>query len=183
MKGLEAQDSDNPIAKKNMEWGTLHERDNKNRFYELTGLWFMETGFWEYKKDLRLGGSPDGITINGALLECKCPVNHFPCVETLDQSQTMAQIQGLMNMLELPQCYLSYWMPNAYMLVKVDRDTCYWDCFLEPLLQEFLYYVRNDIEPPSLPRRRSYQGIIGKEVLYDIPDYASYLQNKNPYLF
>ncbi len=54
-------------------WGTLYEAEARAIYSDMTGITVEETGFVPYSR--HSGGSPDGLTGDGGLIEIKCPFN------------------------------------------------------------------------------------------------------------
>lgn len=108
-----------------------------------------------------LGGSPDGITESGKLIEIKCPMKREITPEVPEHY--MPQLQLLMEILELEECdFIQYkpaefnWpKPEEFMLTNVKRDRTWFEKYL-PVMDAFwkkvLWHRENGIEV-SKPKR------------------------------
>jgi hypothetical protein len=107
----------------------------------------IELGFCIDERNPWLGGSPDGIIcrydgllnrfVVVALLEIKCPsrkvfYDGIP-------PQYMDQVQGFMNMFDLPWCHFVTWIPGSMRIEHIDSDRTYWITNLFPKLERFYF--------------------------------------------
>ena len=123
-----------------------------------------EIGLYPHPKYDFLGGSPDGITESGKLVEIKCPLSREIKPEV--PGHYMPQLQLLMEILNLEECdFIQYkpeeinWpKPSEFVVVNVKRDR---EWFKEklPIFRNFwekvLYHRENGIEPPKKKTRKS----------------------------
>ena len=104
-----------------------------------------------------LGGSPDGITEDGTLIEIKCPYTKEP--EPIVPKKYMDQIQGLMWIFDLPKAiYIEfkpadpdYGQEEKWEQVEVLRDL-EWEIINIPLLVKFCDQV--DVKKYGLKTRK-----------------------------
>lgn len=93
-----------------------------------------------YEHSTWLGGSPDGISADGCLIEVKCPYKRKPTGKVPDHY--MPQIQSMMHGLQLKVCHFveyvpaTAWREQTFDIIVVPRDPDYWTTAL-PLLQTF----------------------------------------------
>jgi putative phage-type endonuclease len=123
-----------------------------------------EIGLCPHPKYPWLGGSPDGISESGKLVEIKCPMlreitPEVPC-------HYMPQLQLCMEILDLPEAdFIQYkpaetnWpKPEEFIVTRVPRDRDWWEKYF-PVMEEFwkkvLYHRENGIEEPvKRPRKK-----------------------------
>jgi hypothetical protein len=112
-----------------------------------------------------LGGSPDGVSESGKLVEIKCPMMRKiePCVP----EHYMPQLQLCMEILDLEEAdFIQYkpadfnWPnPEEFVVVNVKRDREWWKTYL-PVMKEFwdkvLYYREHldELPKPKLKKPR-----------------------------
>jgi hypothetical protein len=113
---------------------------------------------------LWLGGSPDGVTESGKLVEIKCPMMREIKAEVPEHY--MPQLQLCMEILDLETCDFIQYKPadfnwpkgEEFVVVHVDRDRGWWDTNL-PIMREFwdkvLYHREHGIEPPPPKKTRA----------------------------
>lgn len=103
-----------------------------------------------------LGGSPDGITRCGRLIEVKCPVTR-PIVLGEVPRHYMAQMQQLLHITGLQVCdFVEMKGPEEFQIVEVKRDSDWWRENKDKL-QAFHKRLEECFEDPSLaprPRKR-----------------------------
>jgi putative phage-type endonuclease len=135
-----------------------------------------EIGLYPHPEYDFLGGSPDGITESGKLVEIKCPLSREIKPEV--PGHYMPQLQLLMEILNLEECdFIQYkpeeinWpKPSEFVVVNVKRDR---EWFKEklPIFRNFwekvLYHRENGIEPPKKKTRNSKKEI---EIVCEIID-------------
>jgi putative phage-type endonuclease len=124
-----------------------------------------------------LGGSPDGITEDGTLIEVKCPwrrdidANHVP------QQHYIAQVQGLMEILNLEKCHFVQYRParmineEALLVVTiVKRDRNWWREALPTfqLLWDKVVAYRESLLRVSLSQSRMLVYLVRAERFEDI---------------
>ena len=81
-----------------------------------------EIGLVQHRVHKWLGGSPDGITNSGKLIEIKCPLSRKIKAEC--PKYYLPQIQVLLDVLDLEECDFIQYRPDPYefVVVKVKRD-------------------------------------------------------------
>jgi putative phage-type endonuclease len=81
-----------------------------------------EIGLVQHPVHTWLGGSPDGITEDGLLIEIKCPLTRK--ITDKVPKHYIAQIQVLMEILDLPECdFIQYRdVPEEFVVTNVPRD-------------------------------------------------------------
>ena len=85
----------------------------------------------EWKTGSFLGGSADGVTEDGILVEIKCPLTRK--IENKVPKHYMPQIQLLLEILDLDVCdFVQYrpGPPDEFMITRVDRDRTWFDTHL-----------------------------------------------------
>jgi putative phage-type endonuclease len=116
-----------------------------------------EIGLVQHPVHKWLGGSPDGITEDGLLIEIKCPLTRK--IESKVPKHYMPQIQLLLEILDLEECDFIQYRPDPeeFNVVRVKRDRAWFEWAL-PILREFWDRVieakKNGlckIEPEALP--------------------------------
>ena len=116
-----------------------------------------EIGLVQHPVHKWLGGSPDGITEDGLLIEIKCPLTRK--IESKVPKHYMPQIQLLLEILDLEECDFIQYRPDPYEfnVVRVLRDREWFERSL-PILEAFWNKVleakRNglcEIEPDHVP--------------------------------
>lgn len=102
--------------------GEKYEPVARDLYCAKTGEVAHEIGLVQHREHKWLGGSPDGITENGILLEIKCPMSRK--IENKVPKHYMPQLQILMEILDLEVCdFIQYRpAPYEYMVTRVDRD-------------------------------------------------------------
>lgn len=83
-----------------------------------------------------IGGSPDGITESGVLVEIKCPMSR--AIKNEVPAHYMAQVQVLLEILDLDSCDFVQYKPDPYEFVvtRVERSHEWFQERL-PRLEEF----------------------------------------------
>lgn len=110
------------------EHGNKYEDEARDIYCEKYGEVVHEIGLYPHPEYNWLGGSPDGITESGKLVEIKCPLRR----EILPEVPVyyMPQLQLLMEILDLDECdFIQYkpseltWpQPSVFVVVHVKRD-------------------------------------------------------------
>jgi putative phage-type endonuclease len=146
-----------------VNWGTTLEATAIEQFeIEHPYLIVGRDGFCAHPEIEWLGGSPDGIVFdvgsfdaNGnSLLEVKCPYSQKLWGAPPDYY--IPQVQGLMEIKNLPSCLFMCWTPVDYRVWLIKRSTEYWEWML-PKLAEFWTYVEFDVEPPRFARGEKFK--------------------------
>lgn len=126
--------------------GTLLEPIARNLYDQRHGQVSHEIGLVQHPTHPWLGGSPDGVTESGRLIEIKCPLTRkiTPAVP----KYYLPQIQLLLEVLDLEVCdFIQYrpGPPEEFVVTTVDRDRewfrrilprarAFWDRVLEKRL-------------------------------------------------
>jgi len=90
-----------------------------------------EIGVVQHRKYPWLGGSPDGITEDGLLIEIKCPLTRK--IESKVPKHYMPQIQLLLEIMDLDECDFIQYRPKSdttaeeFVVVRVSRDMEWFD--------------------------------------------------------
>lgn len=102
--------------------GEKYEPVARDIYCDQTGEVAHEIGLVQHRVHKWLGGSPDGITENGILLEIKCPLKRK--IENKVPKHYLAQLQILMEILDLEICDFIQYRPDPYEFVvtRVQRD-------------------------------------------------------------
>lgn len=130
------------FAKAAMNWGSKHEATAIDRYKAITGRTVLPLGFAVHPEDELnwLGGSPDGLLVNGGILEVKCPFNrgkpHLGLPWETVPYYYMPQLQGLMEIMDRNWVELYCWTPNGSTLFRVEREPDYFD-EMHQILKEF----------------------------------------------
>lgn len=120
--------------------GTLLEPIARDLYDERHNKKSHEIGLVQHPKYPFLGGSPDGITEDGLLIEIKCPLSRK--IEAKVPKHYVAQIQLLLEILDLEQCdFIQYRPPTGdkpeeFVVVRVDRDRKWFEEAL-PVMEAF----------------------------------------------
>jgi putative phage-type endonuclease len=139
--------------------GEAHEDDAVSKYEKMRNvkvhlfgmLPFLDNHAW-------LGGSPDGITSDGILVEVKCPYRRKP--NGTVPPHYMPQIQSMMHGFDLPLCHFveyvpaTAWTDEIFHVNEVARCPRYWEEAL-PLLEQFWADVgtlrKADVQEFTLP--------------------------------
>ena len=85
-----------------------------------------EIGIVRHPRYPWLGGSPDGITEDGLLIEIKCPLTRK--IEPKVPKHYMPQIQLLLEITDLDECdFIQYRPPDEFVVVRVQRDRSWFE--------------------------------------------------------
>jgi putative phage-type endonuclease len=145
--------------------GEKYEDEARILYEERHGEIVHELGLVPHPEYNWLGGSPDGVTESGKLVEIKCPMMRAiePCVP----EHYMPQLQLCMEIMDLDEAdFIQYkpadfnWpRPEEFVVVNVKRDPEWWTTYF-PVMRTFwekvLYHREHGIEepPPKLKRPR-----------------------------
>ena len=113
------------------EHGTRLEPVARDLYDAQTGRKTHEIGLVQHPKYPFLGGSADGVTEDGILVEIKCPLTRK--IENKVPKHYMPQIQLLLEILDLDVCdFVQYrpGPPDEFMITRVDRDRTWFDTHL-----------------------------------------------------
>lgn len=148
-----------------MQHGKDNEGPARQRYEQETGETVVEFGCISHAEaaaasggapgHASLGGSPDGITLSGRLIEIKCPASR-EIVPGEVPGQYVDQIQGLMWLLDLEACdfieYKPHVDPVQFVITPVDRDPG-WAATNVPILLQFWKDVQSYREREEACRR------------------------------
>jgi len=144
--------------------GNKYEDEARDIWCKQTGEICHEIGLYPHPEYDWLGGSPDGVTESGKLVEIKCPLKR----QIKDEVPVyyMPQLQLLMHILNLKEAVFIQYKPVAitwpkpyeFSVVHVPRE----EDWLEKHLPTFrsvwdrvLYHREHGIEPPPPPKKRT----------------------------
>jgi putative phage-type endonuclease len=120
--------------------GTLLEPIARDMYDERFGRKSHEIGLVQHPVHKWLGGSPDGITECGRLIEIKCPLTRK--IEDKVPKHYVAQIQLCMEILDLDQCDFIQFRPaengapEEFVVTNVKRDRVWFERAL-PVMKAF----------------------------------------------
>jgi putative phage-type endonuclease len=92
--------------------GTLLEPVARDLYDERTGRKTHEIGLVQHPVHRWLGGSPDGVTEDGFLIEIKCPMSRK--IEPKVPKHYEAQIQLLLEILDIEECDFVQYRPEPF---------------------------------------------------------------------
>ena len=122
----------------NTSHGIKYEPEARDVYCAKTGEVVHEIGLVPHPEYPWLGGSPDGITESGKLIEIKCPPKRD--IKSSPPKYYMPQIQLLMEILDLEECdFIEYKPPDhgdKYSLNTIKRDREWFKNSL-PVFQKF----------------------------------------------
>jgi len=141
------------------EHGNKYEDEARDIYCERYGEVSHEIGLYPHPDYDWLGGSPDGITESGKLLEIKCPLARKITDEV--PVHYLPQLQLLMEILELEECDfiqykpLSLTWPNEpeFMVTHVQRDRGWFSKYMPIMKKQWdrvNWYRDNDMECKDL---------------------------------
>lgn len=144
------------------ERGTLLEPVARDLYDAQTGRKSHEIGLVQHPLHPWLGGSPDGITEDGLLIEIKCPLTRK--IEPFVPKHYVPQIQLLMEILDLEECDFIQYRPEPefqFEIVNVKRDRewferslpvlkAFWDRVIEGRKVGFVCEVLDEEETPRV---------------------------------
>ena len=116
--------------------GEKYESVARDIYEQQIGERVYEFGLVQHPVHKWLGGSPDGITESGILVEIKCPMSRK--IKDEVPAHYMAQLQILMEILDLETCDFIQYRPEPYEFVvtRVNRSR-EWFAERLPILDEF----------------------------------------------
>lgn len=120
--------------------GEKYESEARDLYCELTGEKAHDLGLVQHQTIPWLGGSPDGITESGILLEIKCPPKRE--IKAQVPKHYVPQVQLLMEILDLETCDFIQYKPEEvfgkreFQITRITRDRAW---FIEklPILKKF----------------------------------------------
>lgn len=127
------------------------------RYVETTGnpVWPEDAGLLQHKDYPQIGGSPDGITLSGILLEIKCPLTR-EIIPGYIPGYYIPQVQVLMEIFDLEEAHFIQYRPATRFadevldITKVPRDREFFARAL-PKLLDFMQEVTDFYEKAQLP--------------------------------
>lgn len=116
--------------------GQKYESIARDMYMEKTGEVVHEIGLVVHPTIRWLGGSPDGVTESGKLIEIKCPVSRK--ITDAVPGHYMPQLQVLMDVLDLDECdFVQLNVTSGdFMITNVKRDREWFEDAL-PKLEAF----------------------------------------------
>jgi putative phage-type endonuclease len=116
--------------------GEKYEPVARDLYCEKTGEVVHELGLVQHPNISWIGGSPDGVTESGKLIEIKCPMSRK--INANVPKHYLAQLQILMEVLDLEECDFIQYRPEPleYQVTNVQRDR-QWFADRLPKLQAF----------------------------------------------
>lgn len=139
--------------------GNKYEDEARLLFGKLYNLDTWEVGLFKHSTIDWLGGSPDGIASDGALLEIKCPIKRE--IKHEIPSYYYPQVQICMEVLDIPKCYFIQYKPETCFqdpildVLEIPRSKEWFDQHhdgLKEFWESVLHYRAN---PDSLPKPRT----------------------------
>ena len=105
------------------EWGQKYESVARDIYAAQHNEVVHEIGLAQHPVHKWLGGSPDGITESGKLIEIKCP-NPKNKLKKECPKHYVAQVQVLLEVLDLEECDFIQYRPDPYefIVVNMKRD-------------------------------------------------------------
>jgi len=102
--------------------GEKYESVARDLYCEKTGEVAHELGLVQHPTIEWLGGSADGVTESGKLIEIKCPLSRK--IEDKVPKHYLAQLQILMEVLDLEECDFIQYKPDPYQyqVTNIKRD-------------------------------------------------------------
>lgn len=156
------------------EWGTKMEPVAIQMFEEKYGEVVHEIGLVQHPEYPWLGGSPDGVTSSGKLLEIKCPMRRKIEPGVVPQHY-LPQIQLCMDIMELESCFFVQYAPEeitfpgpaVFDVTIVPRDREWFTKYL-PVMKAFwdkVVYYRQHIDELPKPKEKVKRTYKTKEVV------------------
>jgi putative phage-type endonuclease len=130
-----------------MDHGNRYEAEARDYYAEKYNETVHEIGLVPHPLYQWLGGSPDGVTESGKLIEIKCPLTRKITNKVPDYY--IPQVQVLMDILDLDECdFIQYSPdPHTFVMTKVPRDREWFVKYL-PIMSDLWQRV---IERRKLP--------------------------------
>jgi putative phage-type endonuclease len=132
-----------------VDHGTFYETEARDIYASRFGEVVYEIGLVPHPIHRWLGGSPDGITESGKLIEIKCPLSR-KITETVPVYY-VPQVQLLMEILDLDECdFIQYdprTTPPTFVCTNLKRDRAWFDEQL-PIMDVFWKIVSERRKKP-----------------------------------
>lgn len=152
--------------------GNKYEDEARDIYCERYGEVAHEIGLYPHPEIKWLGGSPDGITESGKLIEIKCPLKRKITPEV--PIYYMPQLQLLMEILDLEEAVFIQYKPSEltwpqqpeFVLTEVKRDREWFKeklPIMENLWKRVLWHRENGVEELLKPKRKSKTEKVKKE--------------------
>jgi len=143
--------------------GEKYENEARILYEERYGEVVHEIGLCPHPVYNWLGGSPDGVTESGKLVEIKCPMSRK--IEACVPEHYVPQIQLCMEILDLEEVdFIQYkpaetnWpRPEEFVVVNVKRDREWFKTYL-PVMKEFwdkVLYYREHLDELPKPKEKT----------------------------
>jgi len=145
--------------------GEKYEDEARDKWCTMTGEVCHEIGLFPHPEHNWLGGSPDGITESGKLVEIKCPLKRRITPEVPEHY--MPQLQLLMDILDLDEAVfiqykpydLTWPAPEEFVVTHVPRDREWMTTNLpkmRALWDKVLWHRENGVESLQATPARKY---------------------------
>ena len=114
----------------NTRWGNTLEDQACQLYEQKTGRKVEHFGLMRHPKEPWIGGSPDGVTTDGRLVEIKCPVSRPILPEV--PVHYYGQVQCLMEVLDLQLCDFVQYKPGkssadyTLQITTIRRNPAWW---------------------------------------------------------
>jgi putative phage-type endonuclease len=142
--------------------GEKYEDEARDKWCEMTGEVSHEIGLYQHPVHDWLGGSPDGITESGKLIEIKCPLKRHITSEV--PIHYMPQLQLLMDILDLDEAVfiqykpydLTWPAPEELVITRVPRDPDWMTTSLpkmRALWDKVLWHRENGVDALLKPKK------------------------------
>jgi len=120
--------------------GEFYEDEARDVYEKTYSTKVYEFGLCEHPEHQWLGGSPDGVTIDGILLEIKCPYSRIPTDSV--PPQYYPQLQVCMEVLDLEMAHFVEYIPEChgnyvFQMIRVPRDREWFKSNLPKLKQSW----------------------------------------------
>jgi putative phage-type endonuclease len=118
-------------------------------------VWPEDCGLLQHEEHHQIGGSPDGITTDGVVIEIKCPLSR-EIIPGVMPKLYKGQVQGLMAIANMEEAHFvqyrpaGLWSEQVLDITVVKRDRVYW-AWVEPQLLRFMADVTAFYDQKKLP--------------------------------
>ncbi len=133
-----------------MKWGRDHERQAVYQYEEKSGNFVISTGFVDSPDVDFLGGSPDGLIDDDAVLEVKCPFWRH-AIDITKEPTYADQVQHLLSTCARSKSDFVVWKPSGLTIQRVDLDRS-WLKTSMPIFEAFIKEYRKIIADPELAK-------------------------------
>lgn len=130
-----------------MKWGRQNEPNAREWYSQHTGYDVVESGILIPEWNPLIGGSIDGFVHSEGkligMIEIKCPQKMYSFDGQVGMPKNhFLQIQFYLAITELEWCDYVVWTPNKVVTKRVMRNKKYWDSYMYPGIQKFIYDVK-----------------------------------------